>query len=209
MEMSLPEKSMDPVYLEKAMNYTDYIKMVEDLLAEGKATGHPHPGIYLHYTKMNLQRMHRLEKTLELTPAVKETIQTIDRPQIWLVLTEGWCGDAAQSMPVMRVLSKINPLIEMKVLLRDENLALMDQYLTNGVSRSIPKLIAADKITLQELFTWGPRPQVLQEIFYRLREEGLPFDEIKEQLQRWYNADRTTAIQEEIATLVAASQGPS
>jgi hypothetical protein len=207
MEMPLPEKLIDPVYVETAISYANYIQMVEELLAAGKATGHPHPEIYLHYTKMNLQRMHRLEKTLLLIPAVKSTILAIDRPQTWLVLTEGWCGDAAQSMPVMQAFSKLNPLIELKVLLRDENPALMDQHLTNGVSRSIPKLIAVDRATRQELFTWGPRPQVLQETFYRLRAEGLHYDDIKEQLQRWYNADKTTAIQEELAALVTAASG--
>jgi len=29
----------------------------------------------------------------------KDTIAQINKPQTWLVLTEGWCGDAAQIIP--------------------------------------------------------------------------------------------------------------
>jgi len=199
MEVPRPGKSIDPAYLEKALSYSGYIQMVEDLLAAGKATGGNHPEVYLHYSRMNLQRMHRLDKTLVVIPEAMEKIRAIARPQTWLVLTEGWCGDAAQSMPVMEAFAQLNPLIQLKVLLRDENPALMDQYLTNGVSRSIPKLIGMDTDTLQELFTWGSRPLALQEYFYRMKAEGLLPEDIKEKLQRWYNMDKTVAIQEEIA----------
>ena len=125
----------------------------------------------------------------------------IDRPQTWLVLTEGWCGDAAQSLPVIKALADLNPQIRMRILLRDENPELMDLYLTNGISRSIPKLIALDPTTGTELFTWGPRPTALQESFYGMRSEGLPYDVIKEELQRWYNTDRTVTIQQDLAAL--------
>jgi hypothetical protein len=177
--------------------------MVDDLLAKGKTTGPHQSAAYLHYTQLNQQRIHRLEKTTVLLPAVKEAIGSILRPQTWLVLTEGWCGDAAQSVPVIHALALLNPLIDLRLLLRDQNLELMDQYLTNGVSRSIPKLIGMDTATGEELFTWGPRPSALQESFLGMRSEGLPDDVIKEELQRWYNKDKTVSIQQEMAALAA------
>jgi hypothetical protein len=99
----------------------------------------------------------------------------------------------------------LNPLITLRFLMRDENPALMDRYLTNGVSRSIPKLIAVDTVTAEELFTWGPRPTPLQAMFMKLREEGTPYAAIKEELQRWYNKDKTITIQQEMAALAAAA----
>ena len=206
--LSLPEKTIAPLYLEKAMSYEAYKQMVDELLAAGKATGTNHSEAFLHYSHLNQQRMHRLDKTTVVLPDVNQRILTINKPQTWLVLTEGWCGDAAQSLPVMQKLTQLNPLIRLLLLLRDENLELMDQYLTNGVSRSIPKLIAVDTDSLAVLFTWGPRPTALQELFYRMRADGMAYDDIKEELQRWYNTDKTTSIQQEIAALASGQSLP-
>jgi hypothetical protein len=191
-------------YLEKAISYDAYKQLLDELLAEGKTTGSYQSADMIHFAQLNQQRMHRLDKTLELVPIVKQQMLSVNRPQTWLVLTEGWCGDAAQSLPVIHALAELNPLISLRLLLRDENLELMDRYLTNGVSRSIPKLIAVDTATGQELFTWGPRPAVLQESFEGMRSEGLPHEVIKEELQRWYNKNKTMMIQQEVAALAAA-----
>ncbi|HWK02961.1 MAG TPA: thioredoxin family protein [Puia sp.] len=208
MEAPLPAKSISPTHLESALSYDAYKQLVDDLLAAGKATGTNHSEAFLHYSHLNQQRMHRLEKTIVLLPEVKSSILSISRPQTWLVLTEGWCGDAAQSLPVMQALVSLNPLIRLRMLLRDENLELMDQYLTNGVSRSIPKLIAMDTDSLTELFTWGPRPAPLQQLFYRMKADGMDYDPIKEELQRWYNTDKTATIQREIAGLASGQTLP-
>jgi hypothetical protein len=200
-----PDRKVEASYLEKAISYEAYKQLVEDLLAAGKVTGPNQSEAMVHYTELNEQRMHRIEKTMQILPAVQEQMVSIDTPQIWLVLTEGWCGDAAHSLPVMQALAGLNPRISLRLLLRDENLELMDRYLTNGVSRSIPKLIALDPETGQELFTWGPRPAALQETFQGMRSEGLPFDVIKEELQRWYNKDKTAAVQQELAGLAAGT----
>jgi Thioredoxin len=192
-------------YLQKAISYDAYKRLLDDLLSAGKTTGPIQSESMVHYAGLNLQRMHRLEKTTQVLPVVATQLLSVDRSQIWLVLTEGWCGDAAQSLPVIHALAELNPLISLRLLLRDENLELMDRYLTNVVSRSIPKLIAADAATGEVLFTWGPRPASLQESFQGMRGEGLPFEVIKEELQRWYNQNKTVAIQEELAALAAGT----
>jgi hypothetical protein len=199
------ERIIEQKYLQKSITYDAYKQLVEDLLAEGKATGPLQSEAMVHYSQLNVQRMHRVEKTIEVLPEVKEQLIGVNRPQTWLVLSEGWCGDAAQSLPVMKALADLNPNIGLRVLLRDENPELIDQYLTNGIARSIPKLIAVDPTTGSVLFTWGPRPMVLQETFYGMRSEGLPYDVIKEELQRWYNKDKTVTIQRELATLASAT----
>lgn len=195
------ERKVELRYLEKSITYEAYKQLVEELLAAGKATGPQQSEAMIHYSQLNVQRMHRVEKTMQILTEVSERLIRINRPQTWLVLTEGWCGDAAQSLPVIKALADLNPQIRLRILLRDENPELMDRYLTNGVSRSIPKLIAVDPATGNELFTWGPRPTALQESFYGMRSEGLPYDVIKEELQRWYNKDKTVTIQQELATL--------
>jgi UDP:flavonoid glycosyltransferase YjiC (YdhE family) len=208
MDMPRTERNVEQRYLQKSMTYEAYKQLVEDLLAAGKATGPQQSEGLVHYSQLNLQRMHRVEKTIQILPEVKEQLLRVSRPQIWLVLTEGWCGDAAQSLPVMKALADLNPNIQLRTLLRDENPELMDRYLTNGISRSIPRLIAVDPATGAELFNWGPRPAGLQETFYGMRSEGLPYEVIKEELQRWYNTDKTVTIQRELAALATeTSQG--
>ena len=207
MDANRTGRKIEPIYLEKAISYEAYKQLVDDLLAAGKATGPASSEALVHYSALNQQRMHRLEKTTEVLPAVREQVSGIGKPQTWLVLTEGWCGDAAQSLPVMHALAELNPLISLRLLLRDDNLELMDRYLTNGVSRSIPKLIGLDTATGEELFTWGPRPTALQESFMGMRGEGLSYDVIKEELQRWYNKDKTASIQQELAGLATGASG--
>lgn len=202
------EPKVELSFLQKSMTYETYKQLVEDLLAAGKATGSIQSEALVHYSELNTQRMHRIEKTIRVLPEVKEQLIRITRPQTWLVLTEGWCGDAAQSLPVMKALADLNPVIQLRILLRDENPPLMDRYLTNGIARSIPKLIAVDPVTGSELFTWGPRPTALQQSFYGMRSEGLPYDVIKEELQRWYNKDRTVTIQRELAALASETSKP-
>jgi hypothetical protein len=208
MDMPGTERKVELSYLQKSITYEAYKQLVADLLAAGKSTGPQQSEALTHYSQLNMQRMHRVEKTIQLLPEVREELPRVSRPQTWLVLTEGWCGDAAQSLPVIKALAELNPNIQMRILLRDENPELMDRYLTNGVSRSIPKLIAVDPATGTELFTWGPRPTALQESFYGMRSEGLPYDTIKEELQRWYNKDRTVTIQQELAALATETSKP-
>ena len=201
MDMPGTERKVELSYLQRSITYEAYKQLVEDLLAAGRSTGPQQSEDLTHYSQLNVQRMHRVEKTIQILPEVREQMLRVSRSQTWLVLTEGWCGDASQSLPVIKALADLNTNIRMRILLRDENPALMDQYLTNGVSRSIPRLIAVDPATGAELFTWGPRPTALQETFYGMRSEGLPYDVIKEELQRWYNKDKTVAIQRELAVL--------
>jgi hypothetical protein len=151
--------------------------------------------------------MRRWEKTMQVLPSAEAAIRSITLPQTWLVLTEAWCGDAAHISPILHALAVLNPLITLRFLMRDENLELMDRYLTNGVSRSIPKLIGLDTLTGEELFTWGPRPAVLQSAFLQMKEEGMAFAAIKEELQRWYNKDKTISVQEELSALAAGVSG--
>jgi len=192
-------------YIEKSLTYSAYERLIADLLGQGRTTGPDQSEAFIHYTLLNQQRMHRLDKTTPLLPSVETAIKSITVGQTWLVLTEAWCGDAAQSIPVMNAMAILNPVISLRLVLRDDNPDLMDRYLTNGVARSIPKLIGLDTATMEELFTWGPRPAALQERFYKMKADGVEYHQAKEELQRWYNKDRTISIQEELAALASGS----
>ncbi|WP_069130138.1 thioredoxin family protein [Rhodohalobacter halophilus] len=189
--------------IDEALNYADYRELIDRLMASGKTTGENHSEAMLHYTKMNTFRMRRLDKTTELMPELQTTLEQIKRPMVWLVLTEAWCGDAAQIIPVLQKMADQNEMIELKLILRDQHLDIMDEFLTNGKSRSIPKLIVLDANTLDVLGDWGPRPFEAQEMYedWRLN-DGEDYREISETLHKWYADDKTESTQKELLPLL-------
>jgi len=188
-------------YLEKSMTFAEYVKLIDDLLLDGKTTGENQSDAMFNYGKLNRQRMHRLEKTVLLNESLKEKARKIERKQIWLIITEGWCGDAAQNIPIIEKIAAESDNIKTRYVLRDENLELMDAYLTNN-ARSIPKLIALDALNLEEIGTWGPRPKASMDLFIELKHQGLEKPLIMENLQRWYIADKNRTIQAEFEKLL-------
>ena len=185
-------------YLVKSMTFQQYLKLIDDLLREGKTTGDDQSVAKVSFAHLNRKRIDRILKTFIPETASAKRISQVGTERIWYILTEGWCGDAAQSLPVMEQLASLNPLIETRYLLRDQNQELMDLYLTNG-SRSIPKLISVDKKTDTVLWSWGPRPKGAQVLFEELKAKNTPKDEILEAVQRWYIADKGNSIAAEIA----------
>lgn len=188
---------------DRVYHYQEYRKLVEHLLEENKTTGENHSEAMLHYTKMNVHRMKRLDKTITLTEELRERLRDIEVPMIWLVLTEGWCGDAAQLIPVFQKMAEASENIGLKLILRDKNLDIMDQFLTDGKSRSIPKLICLHADTGEVLGDWGPRPAEAQSLYKSLRNTpGVEYREASEHLHKWYADDKTRSVQKELLHLL-------
>jgi len=193
--------------LASAFSYAAYRQLIDRLLAEGKTTGPNQSDDLLAYAKLNQQRMVRLDKTLRVNPELQAAVQSLRGRYVWLIITEGWCGDAAQIVPVLEAVAQASGgRIETRYLLRDEHLPLMDQYLTNG-SRSIPKLVVLQADTLAAVGTWGPRPKTAHELVLRLKGEGLAVKEFAAQLHGWYATDKTQSTQQELLTLVQQLEG--
>ncbi len=193
-------------YIDRSMSFTEYLALIDGLLAEGKTTGPNQSEALSNYARLNRQRMWRLHKTIELDPGIAMMAAANDRRMLWLIITEGWCGDAAQNIPIIEKIAAESANIETRYILRDENLGLMDRFLTNG-SRAIPKLIALDAETLEVLGTWGARPAKGQQFFQELKETGVEKNEISERLQRWYNEDKGRSLQTEFVGLIETWQG--
>lgn len=186
--------------LAQAMSFESYMKLTEQLVDEVRTSGPNQSEAYVYYTKLNFQRMKRLNKTIEVPVRVIELLKEKAANWTWLTLTEPWCGDAAQCVPVIEKLALRAGNIQSLYLLRDEHPNVMDAYLTNG-GRSIPKLICLDE-SGKELFTWGPRPMVIQEVMNQLKAEGITeITTIVEQIQKAYNTDHQAGIYSEFETL--------
>lgn len=180
--------------LKNALSYEGYRAFVSALLTNGKATGIEQSEALTNYSLLNDKRMKRLDKTIKLSKETLQEFQKISEPKTWLVLTEGWCGDAAQSLPVLNKIAKSTDKIDLKVILRDENLPLMDLFLTNG-GRSIPKLIVLDKEN-NVIDSWGPRPTIASKMVADYKEKNGALDpQFKQDLQLWYNKDKGENVQ--------------
>ena len=176
--------------LPKAISYEGFEHLIDRLLLEGKTTGEDQSEFMVSLTKLNRQRMKRIDNTLEFTPEQLASFKQIAKGQLWLVISEAWCADGAQIVPVLAKIAQSNPLIDLKIVLRDENPDLMNQYLTNG-GKAIPILIIADAQSLEVLHVWGPRPKVATQMVEAYKKEhGKLTPEFKEDLQKWYNQDK-------------------
>ena len=187
--------------LRNSFAYSDYRKNVTKLIAEGKSTGHEQSEDLLHYSELNETRLNRLEKTIVVTEEVKKNLEKLDKNYIWLVLAEGWCGDAAQILPVIYKMSELTENVSLKIALRDDNDVLMQHFLTNG-GKAIPKLIILEADSLEVLADWGPRPHGAKQLIldYKVT-HGVVDETAKIELQKWYLHDKGVAIQNEIMAI--------
>lgn len=154
----------------------------------------------LEFTKLNLHRSGRIQRTYKPSAELAELVGAIKEPQLWVVLTEPWCGDSAQCLPHIAVLAQTNNNITLRLVLRDENLDLMDEFLTNG-TRSIPRLVAFDQ-NGEEIFQWGPRPAAAQAVFDEAKAAGLEKPDLLEKLHLFYGRNRGKALEEEFIALL-------
>jgi hypothetical protein len=204
-------EKIDIQTLQNVLTYTEYFAKTVDLLKEGKTSTtetKPNPKIHA-YTQENVERMQNLDVSTVLTAETLDKLATINAPQTWLTISEGWCGDASQIVPVIEQMAAANPNITHRLIFRDEHLDIMDAFLTDG-GRSIPKTVILDN-NWKVLNTWGPRPTGLQIVVDDLRqkmslmtkeEQKAYFEDVKKVVHDWYNNDKTTQIQREFSAIL-------
>ena len=118
------------------------------------------------------------------------------------MLNESWCGDAAHTLPVMEKIANASEQVELKVLWRDENLELMDRFLSHG-TRGIPKLLVFDEQG-ELLGEWGSRPEPLHQWVQESKDsQGKLPAGFKEDIQKWYNADKGKTTAQELTDLLS------
>lgn len=188
--------------LENSIPYAAYSELLQEHARNGKTTGSAQNEDLIYYTKLNAQRSKRITKTAKLNSDLASKIEKLDRKQEWLLITESWCGDAANSVPIIAKLAELNEDVDLRIIMRDESTDLIDQFLTNG-GRSIPKLIALNS-TREVLFTWGPRAKAGQNLYdgWKNSEDKIPYKEFQVELQKWYNQDGGSSLQQELLDLL-------
>ncbi|OAV42802.1 thioredoxin family protein [Lewinella sp. 4G2] len=188
-----------------ARPYPVYRQFLTDLLEkEGRTTGDNQSELYVSIAKLNQARMGRLDRKNRLTDEFRELLTGLTKNYTILVLTEGWCGDAAQIVPVLNWMAEASPRVQLFCALRDANLPLMDQFLTNG-GRSIPKVFFLEAGTENILATWGPRPLIAQTISMAYKRKPEPKESYEvhhAELHKWYARDKTLSTQAELQSIL-------
>ena len=196
---------IDLAVLEKSMPYEAYIENVNALIAQGKSSTNDdlNDEEHLHFTQLNLTRMKRLDKTTHLSVSTINALSKWALPVYFLVISEGWCGDASQILPAVHKIAEANSQIKVRVIYREAHLDIMNRYLTNG-ARAIPMVLIVSQRDGSVLGKYGPRPDAVAQLMTarKILEKQLPaeeqkafFAESKTLAQKWYNDNKTIDIQ--------------
>ncbi|WP_298391850.1 thioredoxin family protein [Flavobacterium sp.] len=195
-------KSIIANSLKNSFSYPEYRAHVSNLATQNKTTGNEQREDLIHYTQLNETRMNRLDKTMEVIEEVKLVLNNLNKQYTWLVLSESWCGDAAQILPIINKMAAVSEKIDLRIVLRDDNEDLMNLFLTNG-TKSIPKLIILENETSEVINVFGPRPNAAKQLILDYKAlHGMVDETAKIELQKWYLNDKGMSTQKEIIALL-------
>ncbi len=186
----------------RGLTYDRYLELMAEQAGRDPAGTIPEEAEKIAFTGLNLHRARRLARTWRPSAALASAVAALPGPQLWLTLTEPWCGDSAQCLPLFAALAETRSDIDFRLLLRDDHPEVMDLYLTGG-KRSIPVVVALDE-NGKELFRWGPRPAAAQAVFDQAKNEGLAKPEILERLHLFYGRDRDRTLDAELTALLGS-----
>lgn len=185
-----------------SVSYPTYRNMIEKWTQEGKTSGVEQQQELINYTALNEKRYKRLDKSIVIPEEKANFFKNYTKSVTLLVITESWCGDAAQIVPVVNKIAELNPKIMLKLVFRDENEALMNLFLTNG-AKAIPVVVFLD-LENNVLNHWGSRPSIATQMVEDYKAaHGKLSAEFKEELQKWYNQDKGNNIVDDFIKILS------
>lgn len=196
------EQSLTPAFL---LSTWDAAQPLSAFLDDLLATPIPeNPTGMEPYIAINQQRVKRIRKTVHLTDATQAAVETMPVGLKWLVINEHWCGDGAQILPVVEAVERAaGGKVEVRAVFRDQNLEVMDAFLTNG-ARGIPKVVGLDGEG-RVYGTFGPRPEEASDLVKKIKADPERAHTYSEVLHKWYATDKQQAIQRELVRDLVAT----
>ena len=191
--------------INQSLSYTEYRNFVNQLITEGKTTGNTQSEKLLEFTKLNVQRMNRLDKTIQLDENVIKQLQSShSKYWQWLLIGDAWCGDCAQIIPILnKIVISSNDKIKLNIISRDSYPELIENYSVNR-SKSIPKLLVINDNTKEVVHTWGPRPKPAQAIMlnWKANNNAISWGNFEKELHLWYAKDKGANTIDELVKLM-------
>lgn len=184
-------------------SYDEFMAWCAEMAENKQTSGHNQEESFIGYTALNFRRMQRLNKTFKLSELAIDSLARLEVVQHWLVFTESWCGDSAQTLPIInKVAEGSSGKILLQVVMRDENLAVMDEHRTNG-GLAIPKLVVLDDQG-EQVYEWGPRPTDAQKLLqdWKANPQGKDWEAFELELHTWYARDKGQSSQAELIQLI-------
>ncbi|GAA4826604.1 thioredoxin family protein [Algivirga pacifica] len=205
--MTLKNISIPLHTLENSYTYDEYLEGLENMFSDNGVAAENvieySEEQLREYTKLNLTRMHRYDKTTALSEEVRKAAQGLNKDYIWVLITEGWCGDASHCVPIIAEIAGVTPAVDLKLVLRDQHPKTMDMFLTDG-KRSIPKLAIMTADTHEVVAVWGSRPQELQDLIPQYKIDAADDKTaFQTMVQKWYNKDKGKSLMKEMTALLS------
>ncbi|MCO6564243.1 MAG: thioredoxin family protein [Apibacter sp.] len=190
-------------YWDKGVSYAEYKDIIEIQAKEGILSENADIKKLAEYTRLNLSRINRNDKSIVLEESIISSLKKISHRIHILVISEGWCGDAAQIVPVINKISEVSEKLEMRIFFRDQDELLINHYLTNG-GKAIPIVIFIDAETSKEITHWGPRPKPCAPFLkkYKTDPENYTHDDFAKDIQGFYNRDKGRTISQELVEMI-------
>lgn len=187
-------------FWDKAISFEEYFKKTEEVVAKNETELTKEEKEMLEYYKLGVQRMSRMLKVYEPDAAQLQKLKEKNFSGKILIISEGWCGDAGQTVPAVSLFFKGHN--EVRIAYRDENPELIDQFLTNG-TRSISIVVILDEND-NVITHWGPRPAYGNELLkkYKADPENYPKEQFYNDLQVYYSKNRGKDTIDEIIELL-------
>lgn len=187
-------------YWDKAISFDEYFKKTEEVVNKNEAELTEEELKMLDYYQLGVQRMSRMLKVYKPN---EEQIQKLEEKNFkgkFLIITEGWCGDAGQTVPAVSLFFEGKN--EVRVIYRDENPDLIDQFLTNG-TRSIPIVVVLDEND-EVIAHWAPRPAYGIELLkkHKADPEKYTKDQFYNDIQVYYAKNRGKDAIDEILEII-------
>jgi hypothetical protein len=146
----------------------------------------------------NRERFEENERQVQIDPDDLAAFRRLSRPLNVLALAEDWCGDVIANLPVLGKLAEASGKLNVRILLRDQHLDVMDRYLNRGEFRSIPTLVFLDP-DFGEVGVFIERPESVTKATAEKRaalhaahpewgEPGRPPNELPEDVREAYQA---------------------
>jgi hypothetical protein len=99
---------------------------------------------YVERMKTNKEQMIKNTDEVQVPPEDIEWWRSRGKVNVYALTYDG-CGDALYNIPVIAAIAKQCPNVDLRVVQRDENIDVMDEYLNQGIYRSVPTFVILDE----------------------------------------------------------------